>query len=201
MIVIDLETSASMFGMHNASIVSLGALEFENPSNEFYGECKIDEGAEVDPKSLEINGFTHEQITDPSKQSVQELLTSFFTWAKSVNEKTFAGQAPMNDVNMLMRTADIHNITFPLGYRTVDLHTICYVHALMRGELIPLEEHTASDFGLDNILAYVGLKARPGAHNALGDTKLTAEALSRLINGVSLLPEYTAYPIPNHLSI
>lgn len=196
MIIVDLETSASMFGVSNASILSIGALEFENPSNEFYGECRVDDGAEVDPESLAIGGFTQEEIMDASKKSVQELLTDFFTWAESVKEKTFGGQAPMNDVNMLMKSTEKHGIKFPLGYRTVDLHAICYVHALKHGKQIPLEEHTASDFGLDNILAYVGLKSRPGAHNALDDTKLTAEALSRLINGVSLLPEYSEFAIP-----
>lgn len=196
MIIIDIESSGTMFGKHNSSILSIGALDFDNPENTFYGECSIREGAEVTDSALAVNGFTREEIVDVNKPSEEDLVIQFYEWGKDIKEKTIGGQAPMNDLNALMIASQIYNIDFPFGYRTVDLHTVCYMHSYQRGELIPLEEHGASDFGLDNILAYVGLEGRSGAHNALDDAKLTAEALSRLINKVPLLSEYADFPIP-----
>lgn len=67
MIVFDVETTGEDSRKH--SIVSIGALEFSNPKNQFYEECRIWEGAEVQEIALKINGFTEENIRDPKKQS------------------------------------------------------------------------------------------------------------------------------------
>ena len=47
MIVVDVETTG--VDARKNSIVSIGAVDFENQKNQFYGECKIWEGAEIDP--------------------------------------------------------------------------------------------------------------------------------------------------------
>ena len=64
MIVVDLETSGAL--PNKNSILSIGAIELNNPDNTFYGECKLRDSAIVDTKALEINGFTIEQITNCS---------------------------------------------------------------------------------------------------------------------------------------
>jgi hypothetical protein len=64
--------------------LSIGALDFEHPEIQFYEECRMWEGAHVDPKALEINGFTEEQIRDTKKQGEAELIQKFLAW---INDK------------------------------------------------------------------------------------------------------------------
>lgn len=75
-------------------------------------------------------------------------------------------------------------IPWPFGYRYVDLHSICYAEFLRCGFRIPTEMKLDS-ISLDVILAYVGLRRTKKYHDALGDARLEAEALSRLISGPS----------------
>ena len=56
MIVVDVETSG--LDDEKNSLLSIGAVDFYNPKNQFYGECRVREGAEVNPEALEVNGFT-----------------------------------------------------------------------------------------------------------------------------------------------
>jgi DNA polymerase III epsilon subunit-like protein len=66
MIIIDIEASGVDYKKH--SIVSIGALDFSNPTNRFYGECQIWPGAHIMDEALKVNGFTKDQITDPNKK-------------------------------------------------------------------------------------------------------------------------------------
>ena len=61
MIVADLETTGLDSRKH--SILSIGAMDFENQENTFYGECRIRENSEIDEEALRVNGFTREKIT------------------------------------------------------------------------------------------------------------------------------------------
>ena len=61
MIVVDVETTG-LYPNKN-SIVSIGAVDFLNPVNTFYQECRIWRGAKISDQALEVNGFTKKQIT------------------------------------------------------------------------------------------------------------------------------------------
>jgi DNA polymerase III epsilon subunit-like protein len=61
MIVVDVEASGTNYEKH--SIVSLGAVDFDNPENRFYGECHIWDGAHIMEEALEVCGFTETEIT------------------------------------------------------------------------------------------------------------------------------------------
>ncbi len=86
MIVLDIETSSA--DPHRGSILSIGAVELEKPENTFYGECRLQDGAEIQDMALQVNGFTREQISDPEKPTVRELLVKFIAWYATVAEKT-----------------------------------------------------------------------------------------------------------------
>ena len=70
MIVIDIEMSGVNPEKH--SILSIGAIDFENPDYQFYGECRAFEGAHFMDEALAVNGFTKEQALDPKKQTEAE---------------------------------------------------------------------------------------------------------------------------------
>jgi DNA polymerase-3 subunit epsilon len=194
MIVLDVETTGINPDKH--SIVSLGALDFFNLRKEpFYGECRIWKGAEIEQKALEINGFTTEQITDPLKSSLEQLIKNFLSWAKPISDKTLAGVNPSFDRDFLKSSIERCNIKYAFGYRTIDLHALCYANMLSRGLMPPQKaERTALD--TDKILEYVGLPPEPKPHNALTGAIMEAEAFSRLIHRRNLLPEFRKYGIP-----
>ncbi len=187
MIFVDVE--ASGVDPHKDSLVSVGAIDFDNPLNIFYEECRIWEGAHVEKEALEINGFTREEITDPKKKTDREVVEDFLKWIEKCDNHTLAGQNPSFDRDFLEKTAHRYHLNWPLPHRTIDLHTVAYVK-MIEGGITPPTDKKRSDLNLDKILDFVGIQARKGAHNALEDAKLEAEAFSRLVYGKKLLGEF-----------
>ena len=193
MIIVDVESSG--VDAQKDSLVSVGAVDFDNPENRFYEECRIWDGAHVEDEALAVTGMTREQITDPKKQTDREVVEKFLAWIETCKEHTLAGQNPSFDRDFLMYTAHRYHINWPLAHRTIDLHSIAYFHMIKRGIEIPIEKkHT--QINLTSIIKYVGIDFERGAHNALEDTLLEAECLSRLLYNKALLPEYLKFPIP-----
>jgi len=193
MIVVDVE--ASGINPYKHSIVSVGGIEFENPTNQFYAECRIWDGAEIMDDALAVNGFTKEQITDRGKESDEELIKSFLAWIDPIPERTLVGHNPSFDRDFLAATAARYHLDWPLAFRTIDTHTIGYAHYLLHGKTPPVE-HRRSALDLDAILRYVGLPDEPEPHNALTGAQVEAEAFSRLVYNRPLLPEFKRFPLP-----
>lgn len=196
MIILDVE--ASGVEAHKHSIVSLGALDLANPTNRFYEECRVWDGAHIMDGALEVNGFTKEQITDPSKPSEADLVHAFLEWSNSVEERTFAGQNPSFDRDFLKYAAERAGHTqWPFAHRTIDVHSLCYMHMINRGmqpPVNPIKHHSA--LNLDAVLNYCGIPAEPEPHNALTGALCHAEVISRLLYGRKLLPEFDEFDIP-----
>jgi len=192
MIVLDIEASGTDPYKH--SIVSIGALDFTNPKKQFYAECKIWNGAHVMDEALEVNGFTREQIIDPKKKTEGEVTREFFEWLKGSPDHTTAGQNPSFDRDFLRLAAERESIEYPLAYRTVDVHSVCYLHMIERG-ITPPVKNNRSDLNSGKILNYIGIPEEPKPHNALMGAKVAAEALSRLLYGKKLLPEFMEFDI------
>lgn len=196
MIILDIETSG--LNPDKASIVSIGAVDFINPDNIFYGECSIFHGAEVNPQSLKVIGMKIEEITDKKRQSVDDLLKKFLNWLVDIQNQTIAGQNVHWDLDFLRHQCDRSGINYRFGHRIIDLHTIAYTKFLELGREIPLK-YNRTDINLDDILAFAGLNRRLGSHNALEDAKLESECISRIIFGKNLLEIYKDLPIPAYL--
>lgn len=197
MIILDTETTGVDSRLN--SLLSIGAIEFENPSNRFYAECHIFAGAHINQEALRITGFTHDQITDKAKMTDNELVLSFLEWAKTCKEITCVGENPSFDRDFIHETCKRYGIVFPLAYRTIDIHSLAYAHYLKQGREIP-SKNNHSGLNLDSTLSLVGLgEIIRITHNALEDTLLEAEAFSRLIYNRKLLKEYERYEIPENL--
>ena len=72
MIALDIETSG--IDAHKHSILSIGAIDMDNPGNRFYAECRAWDGAHIDQEALDINGFTEEEAKDATKKSEEEVV-------------------------------------------------------------------------------------------------------------------------------
>lgn len=195
MIVIDIEASGTNYEKH--SIVSLGALDFDNPANRFYGECKIWSGAHIDDGALAVNGFTEAEITDANKMSEGELTRQFLEWSQHMGDRTLAGQNVSFDRDFLKTACEREGIAWELAHRTIDTHTLAWMHMVTHGLVPPIDvEHKRSALNLDAVLNYCGIEDEPEPHNALTGALSHAEVISRLLYGKKLLPEFERYPIP-----
>lgn len=194
MIIVDVEASGTESWKH--SIVSVGALDFAHPENRFYEECRIWDGAHIMPGALAVNGFSEAEITDPNKQSEADLAHRFIQWSADLEERTFAGQNVSFDRDFLKAASERAGHTdWPFAYRTVDTHTLCYMHQINRG-LTPPVRHRRSALDLDAVLNYCGIPEEPHPHNALTGALSHAEVVSRLLYGRKLLPEFDQFEIP-----
>lgn len=195
MLVIDIEASGT--NPHKHSIVSLGAIDFDHPDRRFYAECQIWPGAHIMADALAVNGFTEAQITDGTKISEAELVIQFFEWSQEVSERTLVGQNIAFDRGMLEAACARAGHMFDLPYRTLDTHTMCFMHMVKAG--IPPRvdrQHRRTDINLNTVLQYCGIPAEPTPHNALTGALCHAEVTARLMYNLALLPEYSSYEIP-----
>ncbi len=196
MIVVDVETTG--LNSKKNSIVSIGAVDFSNPINQFYEECRIWRGSKINPKALEINGFSEEEIRSPNRKTLEKTIKEFVEWIEHIKDITLAGENPSFDRDFLYDSAQRYGVNLHIGHRTIDLHSKCYIHLLKRG-LTPPNKNKRSDLNADKIFEYVGLPIEPKPHKAIVGAKMEAEAFSRLIYGKSLLKEFERYPLPNYL--
>jgi oligoribonuclease (3'-5' exoribonuclease) len=199
MLILDTECSGLRPERH--SILSIGALDFRNPDNRFYGECRVWEKdgvqAEIMDDALAVNGFTHAEATDPAKQSEAELVAAFLDWSQDLPERTLTGQNVSYDRDMLMAAAERTHLNWNLAYRTVDVHTLCWMHMVKANGVPPVDtDHRRSALNSKAILNYCGLEKEPDPHNALTGALWHAEVTSRLLYDKKLLPEFEQFDIP-----
>lgn len=196
MIVVDVETTGLDPLKH--SIVSIGALDFDAPKNRFYEECRIWDGALIEEKAMEVNGFTVQQIIDKRKQSLEDAIKKFISWTGICTSKTLAGNHIATfDIPFLKSSAERYNIEWLPHYGAIDLYSVCVADMLAKRITLPIEKGVIK-LKTDDILQYVGLPAEPKPHNGLIGAKMEAEALSRLIYKKQLLEEFFNYAIPEH---
>lgn len=194
MIVLDVEASGLEPKEH--SILSIGAIDLDNPTNQFYDECRIWEGAKIDLAALAVNGFSEQEARSGEKKHEAGLIRAFIAWAtdKPAN-RTLAAQNVMFDYEIVRAACARAHEDFPFAKRTIDTHTLAWGHMRSRGITPPLEnKHSA--LSMTAVLAYCGLPEEPKPHNALTGALLHAEIVSRLAYNQPLLPDYRSYPIP-----
>jgi DNA polymerase III epsilon subunit-like protein len=195
MLVIDIEASGTNYQKH--SIVSLGALNFNNPTHRFYAECRIWDGAHINTESLAINDMTEESVRDLEKKSEGEVVQEFFEWSQHIGDRTLAGQNVSFDRDFLKAAAEREGLSWDFAHRTIDTHTLCYMHMVKRGLTPPIDtQHRRSALNMDAVLNYCGIPDEPQPHNALTGALSHAEVISRLLYGRKLLPEFESFDIP-----
>ena len=196
MLVVDVESSG--VDAEKNSILSIGALDLKNPSNRFYEECRAWDGAHLNDDSLAVCGFTREEATDPKKQSEADAIRLFLQWSDDLPDRTFAGQNVSFDRDFLRAAAlRAGHTNWTFSHRTIDTHTLCYMHIINRGQQPPMDKvHHHSALNLDAVLNYCGIPSEPQPHNALTGALSHAEVISRLLYGRKLLPEFEQFDIP-----
>ena len=192
MIIVDVESSG--VDPHKNSLLSIGAVDFADPTRTFYEECRVWDGAHIEQEALEVNGFTRERAQNPTAQSEGDLVKHFLEWASQSPERTIAGHNVSFDRDFMKAAAGRNHIDWPFAQRTIDLHTLAYVDLLRAGKDIPLK-NAHSGLSLDLILAALGLPPEPKPHIGINGAKLEAECFARILHGRSLWPEFASFPV------
>lgn len=195
MIAVDVESSG--LDPRSASIVSLGAVDLDDPANQFYDECRVWDGAHISDEALAVTGFSREEVgKESSRKSEKELVEAFIAWAVDrPRTHTFVGQNPRFDAAFVEEACRRGEIEFPFAHRTIDTHSLCWFHMVSRG-LVPPVENRRSAITLDYILRYSGVPEEPKPHNGLTGALCHAEVFSRIAYTKKLLPEFFEYDIP-----
>lgn len=157
LIALDVETTG--IDPINNSLVSIGAVEIDNPTNTFYGECRVWDGAVVTPEALKVNGFSMAQVHDATKKTEAELVKEFFSWVGG--PAIIIAHNSAFDKGFIAEAAKRAGTMNPLSFRTIDIHSIVYMHMLRKGDNIP---HSLS---LNACLKYFNQPKEPDPHNAL----------------------------------
>ncbi len=196
MLILDIEASGVDY--QKCSIISIGALDLEHPEIQLYEECRVWDGAHIEAGATAVHGMSDKQITDPTKQTEAELVHKFIAFAERSNDTTFAGQNVSFDRDFLEAAAvRAGHTSWPFAHRTLDTHTLCWMHMVKRGHTPPIDaakKHSA--LNLDAVLQYCGIPEEPKPHNALTGAKSHAEVISRLLYDKKLMPEFAEFPIP-----
>jgi len=194
---ISLDVESSGLDPRTCSILSLGALDTDDPTNQFYDECRAWEDAEVNDEALAVNGFSREEIgPDSGKKTEAELIRDFVAWAtgRPQNRTLLAQNVPF-DLGFVQAACKRAGIESPFAHRALDLHTLCWLHMTLNGHEPPVAKHrTAID--LTAVLAYCGLPEEPKPHNALTGALCHAEAFSRMAYTKKILPDFSTFEIP-----
>lgn len=192
MIVVDVETTGTNAEKH--SIVSIGAVDMLEPNTRFYEECRMWDGAHIDPAALNVNGYTEDQIRDASKPPEGEIVAHFLAWLDGRSDMLLAGQNPMFDLGFIQAAAARNHLNIRISHRSIDLHTVTYMHMIAKG-IEPPTRNKTTDINSDSIMEYVGIPAEPKPHIAINGALWEAEAFSRLLYGKNLLSQFAEYPL------
>jgi DNA polymerase III epsilon subunit-like protein len=194
MIALDVEASGLNAGEH--SILSIGAVDVDDPTNQFYDECRMWEGAKIEEEASAINGFSEADAKDPTKKSEAELLAAFFAWATDrPKDRTLVAQNVSFDQAFVVAAAGRAGLFVPFAKRTLDLHTLVWLHMKLRGAAPPTKDHH-SGLSLSVAAEYCGLPEEEKPHNGMTGALLHAEIVSRVAYTRKLLPEFESFDIP-----
>jgi DNA polymerase III epsilon subunit-like protein len=194
MIVLDVETTG--LSPERCSILSLGAVDLTDPTNQFYEECRAWEGAHVSEAALAINGFSKAETAGTEKQSEAELIASFIAWATDrPQDRTLAAQNVSFDLEFVQQACLRAGLECPFAKRTLDVHTLAWLHMTGRGIAPPLDNHHSA-ISLDAALRYCGIPEEPKPHNALTGALCHAEVIARIAYNKKIFPEFSSYDIP-----
>ena len=193
---IAVDTESTGLDPNLASILSLGAVDTEDPTQQFYDECRAWDGAHISDEALAVNGSSREEAQDARKKTETELIKAFLAWAlERPGNHTLLAQNVAFDSGFIGAAARRAGIENPFAHRTLDVHTLTWLHMTLSGAVPPTANHRSA-LSLDAELQYCGIPAEPKPHNALTGALSHAEVFSRIAYTKKLLPDFDPYEIP-----
>lgn len=208
-VIFDAETTG--LDARRNSMVSLGAVDPDRPDEPFYEECRVFEGAEISPDALKVNGFTVDDITNPSKQTLKDLYIKFEDYVKSHGAEMLSGfNISRFDLKFLANTAkkydlpwklptkyfDLKNDFEDMVYNNPDFSTLkVQIDTLFPTKNGNSDPEKINYISLNRALKYFGIEDEPRPHNALGGAKYATELYGLFYLKSHFIRDYDKYPI------
>lgn len=170
---VDVETTGTNPERH--SLVSIGAVSIEDPTKTFYRECRIWDGAAVEAEALRVNGFSGMEVLDQNKLSEAEMMKEFVQWLGGTGLMMVAHNAAF-DRDFVAAACKRADISTPFSFRTIDIHSLMYMHLLRAKKDIPRH------LSLNAALQSFGLPREPDPHNALTGAQCNVELFNKVLN-------------------
>lgn len=154
-IFVDIETTG--IDRQKCGILSIGACT-KKGQDYFYQDCIPNEGSLIDDKALKVNGKTREFIfNNPLACTEKEAVSRFMDWCyrQFVNPILAGYNFNQFDALFLHKAYDgTFNMTWPLGRRFIDIHSIAYFSF-------------GSSLSSDQLSTYLDIKPEERPHDAL----------------------------------
>jgi DNA polymerase III epsilon subunit-like protein len=163
MIFVDIETSGLDARVHQ--MLAVGAVDSKTGET-FYGECKVYKKDKLDPRALEVNGFTEAQAKDRSKMTPKQLYDAFLAWSKPRSNTLVT-------CNISFDQSFLRKVNYEAGYpfdhfpfrRCLDLYTIAYMKL-------------GQPMSLKKMCITLGIEPEPDVHNALTGAQKALECFN-----------------------
>jgi DNA polymerase III epsilon subunit-like protein len=191
MISIDCEMTG--LDLAKCAVLSVGAVDLQNPERRIYIEMRPFDGAELQEEGLAVCGFSPESV-QTLQYSQKEGLTLLAQFFDASSERTVLGQNVATDVYFLNNAFLREGIDCKIPFRVCDLHSMVCAKLLLSKQIIPMDERK-STLNLDALLGKAGIPEEPKPHIALTGALSAAEVYFRLIEGRAVLPEFAQYPL------
>lgn len=181
-LVVDLETTD--LNAKTGSILQFGAVWISGGEGEVELDCRIWDGARIDPEALRVNGCSDSRCRNPALMTESEAVLQFFQWIflttrDALQPFMLAGLNPSFDRAFLMQAwlrAGRTMKSFPIKHRTIDLHTLAVAYALGSDCMIP-----SHGLYTDEIYAVLDMPPEPKPHTAITGARMEADALHKLL--------------------
>ena len=175
LIAVDVETTG--IDANRNSLVSIGAVSISDPTNTFYRECVVWDGALITEEALRVNGFTHDQIVDAKKNNKTTeggMIGEFFAWLP--DSPMMIAHNSSFDRDFVAAAAKRAGLINPFSFRTVDIHSIVMLHLLRSKSKVP------KTLSLNQCLKRLGFPPEPNPHNALTGAQCDAVLFDKVLN-------------------
>ena len=173
-------------------IWQIGAVDLENPENQFHEICRIDKDDEVCG-----DASTQKYFSNPQLQSQQELLENFFAWYRSMGGTNCVSENPAFDTGFILTKARKYNLASPIHYRAFDMHSIAQTKYYQLNQ--QFLGNGTSDMSFNKIVAFSGLSVEREENNTIQDCILTGESFHRMMYGKPWLEDFAHQPLPHYL--
>ena len=146
-------------------IWQIGAVDFENPENQFLDECRIDDEDIIEEGALKVTGKTGAEMRDKNKQTQKQLVEKFFEWCKKFKIKNFICQNPQFDISFIKAKVFRYRLKYLFPKRAFDLHSVAQTKYYEINRKFVMDGNK-SGMNLTNVLNFCGLKDERKYHNA-----------------------------------
>ena len=171
MIILDVQATGN--DPERNSILSIAAVDFNDPEERFYEECQIWPGAEIDKEFFNASEVLEEELNDVHKKKESDIVQNFLYWIKQREGREFAGRDAQ--------------------------HHVEFINAgLMRArieESLPMNIRDEFDLGSKEVQKSVGLYPEPLPRVGINGALWSFETLYRLQNHARKLEEFDIYPL------